>query len=310
MKIVVTGAAGHIGSALIRDLPEKLIEKTLIVCIDNMQTQRYSSFFNLPKSGKYRHLFQDVRSTNLAKIINKNDVIVHLAATTDAESSFGKKDEIEKNNFEGLKKIGKICKLKKAKLIHISSTSVYGVQNQIVDELCDANSLRPQSPYAESKLKEEKWLKKCFHSSKSNFVIFRFGTIAGISPGMRFHTAVNKFCWQSAHSMPITVWRTALYQKRPYLHLDDALCVLQNCIKKNLFRNKIVNVVSENLSVYEIINIIKKYKKDIKVIRTTSPIMNHFSYHVESRYQHEYLERKPKKIHQAIFDILKLLGKF
>ena len=274
-----------------------------------MQTQRYSSFFNLPKSGKYKHLFQDVRNTNLARIINKNDVIVHLAASTDAELSFGKKNEIEKNNFGALKKIGKICKLRKAKLIHISSTSVYGVQNQIVDELCDTKFLRPQSPYAESKLKEEKWLKKCFSSSKNNFVIFRFGTIAGISQGMRFHTAVNKFCWQCAHNMPITVWKTALYQKRPYLHIDDALCVLQNCIKKNLFTNKIVNVVSENLSVYEIINMIKKYKKDIKVIRTTSPIMNQFSYNVVSKFQRNYLKRPPKKIQQAIFDILKLLGK-
>ena len=50
------------------------------------------------------------------------------------------------------------CKKKKAKLIHISSTSVYGSQELYVDEEC--KELKPQSPYAEVKIKEEKILKK------------------------------------------------------------------------------------------------------------------------------------------------------
>src|ERR1700704_5984440 len=57
-------------------------------------------------------------------------------------------------------------------------------------------------------------------------VIFRFGTIAGASIGMRFHTAVNKFAWQACLGIPITVWRTALHQKRPYLSLRDAVRAL------------------------------------------------------------------------------------
>ena len=47
----------------------------------------------------------------------------------------------------------------------------------------------------------------------------RFGTIFGASPGMRFHTAVNKFCWQAVMGQPITVWSTAYDQKRPYLEV-------------------------------------------------------------------------------------------
>ena len=47
MKIVVTGALGHIGSKLIRELSTSF-EDFEIHMIDNLLTQRYTSLFNLP----------------------------------------------------------------------------------------------------------------------------------------------------------------------------------------------------------------------------------------------------------------------
>ena len=82
-----------------------------------------------------------------------------------------------------MKNIISYCKNKKAKLIHISSTSVYGKQVKIVSE-DDEDLLKPQSPYAEIKLMEEKLLKK--ERKKLKYISFRFGTIAGTSKGMRF----------------------------------------------------------------------------------------------------------------------------
>ena len=39
---------------------------------------------------------------------------------------------------------------------------------------------------------------------------------------MRFHTAVNKSCWQAVMGQPLTVWETAYGQKRTYLmHLEQ-----------------------------------------------------------------------------------------
>ena len=57
-----------------------------------------------------------------------------------------------------MKNIINFCKKRKAKLIHISSTSVYGKQTSIVDEV--KKFLKPQSPYADIKLIEEEMLKK------------------------------------------------------------------------------------------------------------------------------------------------------
>ena len=94
-----------------------------------------------------------------------------------------------------MKNVINYCIKNKSKLIHISSTSVYGKQVKIVNEN-DQSLLNPQSPYAEIKLQEEKMLKK--NKNKIKFMSFRFGTIAGVSKGMRFHTAINKFCFSAA----------------------------------------------------------------------------------------------------------------
>ena len=70
----------------------------------------------------------------------------------------------------------------KANLIHISSASVYGSQELYVDEEC--KELKPQSPYAEVKIMEEKILKKDINFK---YVSLRFGTIVGPSTGMISH---------------------------------------------------------------------------------------------------------------------------
>ena len=114
-------------------------------------------------------------------------------------------------------------------------------------------------------------------------VTFRFGTIFGVSPGMRFHTAVNKFCWQAAMGLPITVWSTAYEQKRPYLDLDDACNAIVHAIKKDLFDGEIFNVLTLNATVKEIVELIKEFVPDLKVEFVDSPIMNQLSYEVSTQ---------------------------
>ena len=112
---------------------------------------------------------------------------------------------------------------------------------------------------------------------------FRFGTISGVSKGIRFHTAVNKFCLNAAISENICVYKTALNQYRPYLSLKDAFKVFKFCIEKNFFRNEIFNVLSGNFTVNQILSKISKYKKNIKIKLVKSPIMNQLSYHVSQK---------------------------
>lgn len=279
MRIVVTGALGHIGSRLIRDLPFSF-PGCEILMIDNLMTQRYCSLFNLPKKGKYTFIEKDVRNVDLTMILRKEDVLVHLASITDAASSFGREKEFEDNNYKGLQHVAKAIAKKKARLIHLSSTSVYGTQKNEVDESCPENELKPQSPYAHFKLMEEKWLKKYRVKTGLRYLTLRFGTIFGVSPGMRFHTAVNKFCWQAVMGEPISVWRTALDQVRPYLDLSDAIRVVHHFISRQQFDGDIFNAVTQNATVRQVAMEIYHHVPKLKIKYTNSKIMNQLSYEV------------------------------
>jgi nucleoside-diphosphate-sugar epimerase len=100
---------------------------------------------------------------------------------------------------------------------------------------------------------------------------------------MRFHAAISKFCFQASTGQSITVWKTAINQKRPYLNLNDAIKAIAFIIKNNLFDGEVFNLVTSNLSVQEIINIIKKFEPKFEIKLVKSKIMNGLSYDVSSQ---------------------------
>ncbi|MDB5049665.1 MAG: nucleoside-diphosphate sugar epimerase [Fibrobacteres bacterium] len=279
MRIVVTGALGHIGSSLIRELPS-LLPGRPIMLVDNMLTQRYCSLFDLPKQGDYTFQEADILTADLDKLLQPGDAVVHLAAITDAANSFQNPGKVEEVNADGTERVARACAAKGCKLLFLSSTSVYGTQAEEVDEECGPDELKPQSPYAESKLKGEAMLTGLGRTAGLRYVIFRFGTIFGVSPGMRFHTAINKFVWQACLGSPITVWRTAIDQQRPYLDLSDAVRAIGFALSKDLFDGKIYNVLTLNTTVRSIADAIKRFVPDLQVKLVDERIMNQLSYRV------------------------------
>jgi len=279
MKIVVTGALGHIGSALIRQLPLHFPDAE-IVMLDNMMTQRYASLFNLPAVGRYRFIEADVRTIDLRPVLEEAHTVVHLAAITDAAGTFDRAAELEANNFEATFKIAAACREAGARLIHFSSTSVYGTQNTLVSEDCARDELKPQSPYATTKLKEEDLVQSLANSGGLKAIVFRFGTIFGASVGMRYHTAINKFCWQAVMAQPLGIWRTAYDQKRPYLDLVDGIRAIAFAISHDLFDGRIYNVLTLNATVRDIVECIREFAPNVQLSLVNSPIMNQLSYEV------------------------------
>ena len=306
MKFIITGALGHIGSRLVRELP-LLLPDIDIVMIDDLSTQRYCSLFNLPTQTTYTFIQGDLLKLDLKSIFAGTDVVIHLAAITNATKSFDNQEQVEYVNYTTSLRVAETCVATNAKMFLISSTSVYGTQKSQVDENCSPDELNPQSPYAATKLKEEVMVKqKCLKEGLQG-IILRLGTIFGTSPGMRFHTAVNKFCWQAVMGIPLTVWETAYNQKRPYLDLVDAIRAIAFFVTSNQFNGKVYNVVTLNATVKEVVNSIQEFIPNLKIKFVTNKIMNQLSYEVLPAHLNEENFIFKGNLKQGLKDTISLL---
>ena len=281
MRLVVTGALGHIGSRLIRELAV-LWPGAEVVMLDNLATERYASLYNLPDACTYEFVEGDVLRENLERVFAGADAVVHLAALT----NWARRDlheRMEHVNVHGTERVARACASLGIGLLFPSTTSVYGVPHGVVSEDCALEDLKPQSPYAGWKLQAEDRLKALSTSDGLRFVIFRMGTIFGPSVGMRFHTAVNQFCWRAVTGQPIDVWTTATNQFRPYLDLEDAVRAMIFMLKRGQFDGRVYNVLTLNATVTHVVEVLATFIPELRIRYVDSPLMNRLSYHVDNR---------------------------
>ncbi len=133
-RILITGALGHIGSKLIHSIKQGDYEEVRMV--DSLSTQRYPSLFNLPNGVNFQFHESDILKADLRALTKGIDAVVHLAAITDAPSSFQRREEVERVNHEGTIKVAESCIDTGAALFFPSTTSVYGSPADVVDERC------------------------------------------------------------------------------------------------------------------------------------------------------------------------------
>lgn len=275
--ILITGALGHIGSALIRE-PDLQAGVEKITMVDNLFTQRYTSLFNLPQDMNYRFIEGDVASVVTDKLLRDVDAVIHLAGTVDPVQNFLHPQNLKENNLRITRHLAAVCLSSNVPVIFASSTSVYTPKDSVVDE--KSLDLKPTGAYAQCKLEEESiFLETC---NQNRFTIFRFGTIFGPSPGMRFQTAVSKFCWQSACGIPIEIWRTALEQVRPYLAVSDCTALLARTVNQEAYLNRVINAATCNVTVQDVLDCIRMQNLSPVIALTESPAMNNLSYAVST----------------------------
>ena len=80
----------------------------------------------------------------------------------------------------------------------------------------------------------------------------------------------------------MTIWKTAYEQKRPYLGLSDLNLAICHIVKHNLINNETFNLVSHNMKVREIIEIIKQ-KLEVTIEFVEHEIMNQLSFEVSNK---------------------------
>lgn len=279
MTILLTGGLGHIGSKLVNEI----LDYDDLIVIDSLATQRFISVFNLNKKNKLKLITQDCQSVETKQILtlSRPSSIVHLAAHNEAEKFQQQPELLRSNNLTATKWADMLARELQIPLIFPSSTSVYNKDGSELDE--DDTGGKPVSNYALVKKDEEDFLRHSNSMGSKNYII-RLGTIYGTSPGMRFHTAINNFCWKHANGMSLQIWGNALNQLRPYLALQDAVAGIIKIIDNPNNLPDLINLVTENLTLSEIIRVIEDISgREVITEFVTNSVMNSVSFSVSNR---------------------------
>ncbi len=178
MNVLLTGGAGYIGSHVALSLLDSGQD---VHIIDDLSTGNEKL---IPKNAKFTDC-----NINDEKIISdliqskKFDLLMHFAGFIQVEESVKNPEKYFRNNTDNAIKLFNICKKNGLKNIVFSSTAAaYGSvnKNKSIDE---NTNLNPQNPYAESKIKTEKFLIQ--HHDDFNFIILRYFNVAGADENLR-----------------------------------------------------------------------------------------------------------------------------
>ena len=159
------------------------------------------------------------------------------------------------------------------RIVFLSTCSVYGAQDGILTESSDTN---PLSEYASSKLKAEEHLKD------SNALIFRLGTLFGISDEfsrVRLDLVVNILTAKALIDKKISVFGGD--QWRPLLHVNDVSNAISHCLNTDV--TGIYNLHYKNYKIIDIAKEIEKKVKDVEVEVTPMSFEDARNYQVSSQ---------------------------
>ena len=96
---------------------------------------------------------------------------------------------------------------------------------------------------------------------------------------MRFHTAINKFCYQAALNVPLTIWKQNYNQYRPYLGIHDCIKAINFFFDQNIY-DETYNVITNNYKLKKIVDHIQTIKP-VTLNMVNTPLLNQHSYKVD-----------------------------
>jgi len=209
MTILVTGAAGYIGSVLV---PQLLRKSYKIIAIDNFMYNQ-TSLLDCCHNKNLAILRGDARDKSLIlKEIKKTDVIFPLACLTGAPACSKNPVAARTTNLEAIKMLLKL-RTKNQPIIFPTTNSGYGIGEKGI-YCTEETPLRPISFYGRLKVEAEKIL-----LDDGNCITLRLATVFGISPRMRLDLLVNDFVYRAVNDRFIVLFQP--HFKRNYIHIRD-----------------------------------------------------------------------------------------
>jgi len=222
MRIIVTGAAGFIGSWLSEELLARGHEVTGIDCLTDYYAPEIKRR-NLKaalQNKNFHFLEQDLLKTNLSKLLNGCSIIFHQAAQAGVRESWGQSFETYTNNnilvTQRLLEASKDSSVER--FIYASSSSVYGNATNI--PVTEDEPTLPVSPYGVTKLAAEN-LCLLYHKNYGiPAIALRYFTVFG--PRQRPDMAFNKFINAILQKKPIHIFGDG-EQTRDFTYIEDAV---------------------------------------------------------------------------------------
>lgn len=153
--IIVTGANGFIGSAIVWELNQAGFENIIAVDSVNLSNR------NLLQKRKYAQFFEAAELWSfLATPEAKKNVswIIHMGAcSSTTETNW---DFLYSNNFQYSQRLFEWCAQNQKSLIYASSAATYGAGENGFDDTFDSEKLKPLNLYGESKVLMDRWALK------------------------------------------------------------------------------------------------------------------------------------------------------
>jgi nucleoside-diphosphate-sugar epimerase len=242
-KILVTGAAGNVGSALVN----KLIDNpdNFVVIVDNLSTGFMSK---LPKKHIERWLFikcdvNDYRDISEVILANKFDYIFHFAAVVGVQRTQENPISVLRD-IDGIKNILNLAKNSSVKRVFFSSSSeVYG-EPVVLPQHEHTTPLNSRVPYAVVKNVGESFCKSYNQEYELNYTIFRFFNTYGPSQSTDF--VVSRFLALALKHEDITIYGDGM-QTRTFTYVTDTVDTCLNCFYNNEVINDVINIGNDRL---------------------------------------------------------------
>ena len=272
-KVLVVGGAGYVGGWLIDQL------------IDGGYQVRVIDKLLYDDSYLKKVYFRNIDVTDSQKLhehIDWADSVIWLAALVGDPACALNPGLTYKINVESIKSI--INKLNK-RFIFLSTCSVYGAQDGVLDE---QSPLNPLSIYAESKIEAENLILE----NLENYVIFRLGTLFGVSDNharLRADLVVNILTIRAFSDSKMEVFGGQ--QFRPLLHVRDVSTGILAAL--NSESTGIFNLHAENLTVLDIAEKVQKNIPKSTIIKTELSFQDSRNYQVSSDKAKRELAFKP-----------------
>ena len=216
-RILVTGAAGFIGSNLV----ESLIKENFVTGVDNLSSGRMENIGEFLSSRNFSFKRLDVKDLEgLKREMEGVDVVFHLSANADVRRGYEDSAVDFRENVQATYSVLEAMRSRDVKEMIFSSTSaVYG-NAEIIPTPELYGPLKPISHYGASKLSAEAFI----FSFSSNYgftsSIFRFANVVG-KKGT--HGAISDFIKKLGRDRTTLEVLGDGTQKKSYIYVDDCV---------------------------------------------------------------------------------------